>query len=33
MLTVFTNVLMVGTMMYLVEGPENGFRSIPESIY
>ncbi len=26
-------VLLVGTVMYLVEGPENGFTSIPRSIY
>jgi len=26
-------VVVVGAVMYLVEGPENGFRSIPESIY
>ncbi len=33
MMTVFTIVLIVGTMMYMIEGPENGFSSIPESIY
>lgn len=33
MLTVFTIVLLVGTLMYMIEGPENGFSSIPESIY
>lgn len=26
-------VIIVGTMMYLIEGPENGFKSIPTSIY
>ena len=26
-------VVVMGTVMYLVEGPENGFRNIPESIY
>jgi len=26
-------VLIVGTLMYLIEGPENGFTSIPTSIY
>lgn len=26
-------VLFIGTIMYIVEGPENGFTSIPESIY
>jgi len=26
-------VLLTGTLMYLVEGPENGFTSIPISIY
>lgn len=26
-------VLIVGTLMYLIEGPENGFASIPTSIY
>ncbi len=26
-------VTIVGAIMYLVEGPENGFRSIPQSIY
>lgn len=30
---VLTLVLILGTMMYLVEGAENGFTSIPESIY
>ena len=26
-------VIFIGTVMYIVEGPENGFTSIPESIY
>jgi voltage-gated potassium channel len=26
-------VIIVGTLMYLIEGPEHGFRSIPASIY
>lgn len=26
-------VIIVGTLMYLIEGPEHGFRSIPQSIY
>ena len=31
--TVFTIVLIVGTVMYLVEGEENGFNSIPRGVY
>jgi voltage-gated potassium channel len=31
--TVVISVLIVGALMYLVEGPEHGFRSIPESMY
>ena len=31
--TVLTLVLIVGTLMYLIEGEENGFTSIPKSIY
>jgi voltage-gated potassium channel len=31
--TVLTLVLIIGSMMYLVEGPENGFTSIPISMY
>ncbi len=31
--TVMTVVIIFGSIMYLVEGPENGFNSIPESIY
>jgi len=31
--TVFILVVLVGTLMYLIEGPEHGFTSIPTSIY
>lgn len=31
--TVVTTVIIMGTIMYLIEGPENGFTSIPRSIY
>lgn len=30
---VLTVTVIVGALMYLVEGPENGFTSIPESVY
>lgn len=30
---VLTLVVLLGTIMYVVEGPENGFSSIPQSIY
>ena len=33
MLVVFTMVLILGPIMYLVENGQNGFKSIPESIY
>jgi voltage-gated potassium channel len=33
MFVVFTLVIILGSMMYLVEGEENGFTSIPRSIY
>ncbi len=33
LLTVITTVIIMGTIMYLVEGPENGYTSIPRSIY
>src|SRR5690606_11709120 len=33
LLTVITTVIIMGTIMYLVEGPENGYSSIPRSIY
>ena len=31
--TVLAIVLIMGTVMYLVEGPENGFNSIPRGVY
>lgn len=31
--TVITTVVIMGTVMYMVEGPEHGFTSIPRSIY
>ena len=33
LLTILTLVMILGTIMYAVEGPENGYTSIPESIY
>jgi voltage-gated potassium channel len=33
LLTVLITVVLVGTLLYIVEGPENGFKSIPLSIY
>jgi len=33
MLVVFTMVIILGSIMYLVENGENGFKSIPDSIY
>jgi voltage-gated potassium channel len=33
MLTIVSLVLIIGTIMYVVEGEENGFTSIPQSIY
>jgi voltage-gated potassium channel len=33
MLVVLMLVIILGSVMYLVEGPENGFSSIPQSIY
>jgi voltage-gated potassium channel len=33
LLTVLTSVVVVGSLMYLIEGPEAGFTSIPLSIY
>lgn len=30
---VLTIVIVIGSLMYLIEGPENGFNSIPKSIY
>lgn len=31
--TVFTLIIILGSLMYLIEGSENGFTSIPRSIY
>lgn len=31
--TVVTLILIVGSLMYLIEGPEHGFTSIPQSMY
>jgi voltage-gated potassium channel len=33
LVTVVTSVIITGTLMFLVEGPEHGFTSIPRSIY
>lgn len=33
LITVVTSVIISGTIMFLVEGPENGFNNIPTSIY
>ena len=33
MVSVFVLDIIIGTLMYLIEGPENGFASIPLSIY
>lgn len=33
MFTVVTSVTVVGSLMYLIEGPENGFTSIPVAMY
>ena len=33
MLVVLTLVIILGSVMYLIEGPEHGFNSIPDSIY
>jgi len=33
LLTVMMSVIITGTLMYLIEGPSNGFTSIPMSIY
>lgn len=33
MLTVMTSVIIAGTVMYMIEGPEHGFKDIPTSIY
>jgi voltage-gated potassium channel len=31
--TILTTILLIGTLMYLIEGERNGFTSIPKSIY
>ena len=33
LVTVLTSVIIFGALMYLIEGPKNGFTSIPKSIY
>jgi voltage-gated potassium channel len=33
LLTIATSVIITGTLMFLIEGPEHGFNSIPRSIY
>lgn len=33
MFAVFNLVIVFGTLMYIIEGPENGFNNIPQSIY
>ena len=33
MFAVFTLVVIFGSLMYLIEGPENGFTSIPRGLY
>ena len=33
LLTIFALVVLIGTAMYVIEGPESGFRSIPIGIY
>lgn len=33
MVTVISIVTIIGTVLYIVEGPEHGFNSIPKSIY
>jgi voltage-gated potassium channel len=33
LVTVLTSVIIAGTLMYLIEGPEHGFTSIPKSVY
>ena len=33
LLSIFIVVIIVGTLMYIIEGPENGFDNIAESIY
>jgi voltage-gated potassium channel len=33
LVTILTVAIIAGTLMYLIEGPANGFTSIPKSIY
>jgi voltage-gated potassium channel len=33
LLAVLTSVIIFGTLMFMIEGPDNGFSSIPQSIY
>ena len=33
LIAVFSTVIIMGTLLYVVEGPEHGFTSIPKSIY
>lgn len=33
LITIFSIITIVGSLMYVIEGPENGFTSIPESMY
>jgi voltage-gated potassium channel len=33
LLTVLTSVIIMGTLMFMVEGPEHGFTNIPTSVY
>ena len=33
LISVLTTVIIMGTIMFLIEGPENGFTSIPRSVY
>ncbi|MFO7754715.1 MAG: ion transporter [Bacteroidales bacterium] len=33
LVAVFTIILIIGTLMYLIEGPENGYSSIPRGVY
>ncbi len=33
LLTIVTTIIITGTLMYLIEGRENGFTSIPKSVY
>jgi len=33
LLSIFIVVIIVGTLMYIIEGPKNGFNNIAESIY